>query len=469
MHVRPPNIVIPVNAMATTPKENVKWVDGLRGIASVLVVATHLARAFDEDLFKSISKDPYQNLQPGEVVVPRILQYPFLRVLVQGRIGVSIFCLVTGYVCALKPIRQFRAGQMDAAFSGIAKSAFRRTPRLFLPTTIITVISWFMCQFGVFQIANRAEGWWINYSSPNMTPYIGQAIQDLFIGIVTTWTALWNPYDINHWTLQPLLKGAFWVYTFLLLTGYMKPRYRMMTSLILVAYFYASKDAALGSQFFFGTFLTELSQDQAHTTWLKSNKWPARTLTPIFIVSGLMLASYPEKNPEWRPWSMHMERWGHTLFPTDAEFPRYYSSLGLFLITLGIHLSSTVKDILSNRVLLWFGKNSFAVYLLHGTLLRTVLVWMLFGVSFPKDVEQDGKMVPGPALQITGNVGWYTWVPIWLVLLYSIANQWTKHVDPFCARMTAKMERYMFDEEHSAPNTDAALLREKTKLSPLPR
>lgn len=165
-----------------------------------------------------------------------------MRVFVQGRIGVSIFALVTGYVCALKPIKQFRAGQMDAAFSGIAKSAFRRTPRLFLPTTIATVISWFICQFGVFQIANHSEGWWINYSSPDMTPYIGQAIANLFLNIITTWSKIWNAYDINQWTLQPLLKGAFWVYVFLLATAYLAPRFRMMASIGMFLYFYVSND-----------------------------------------------------------------------------------------------------------------------------------------------------------------------------------------------------------------------------------
>jgi len=225
-------------------------------------------------------------------------------------------------------------------------------------------------------------------------------------------------------------------------------------------------------QFFFGTFLSELSQEPAHVAWLKDHRWPARTLTPIFMAFGFMLASYPEKNPEWRPWSAFMERWAHTLFPIEAEIMRYYTGLGLVFITMGIHFSSGVKDVLSNKYLLWFGKNSFAVYLLHGTLIRTVLVWMLFGVKLPADVEQDGKMVPGPALKICGRVGWYFWVPIWLVLLYSIANQWTKHVDPFCARLTMRMERYVFDERHvstSALAQQQSQEREKTKLSPLPK
>jgi len=225
-------------------------------------------------------------------------------------------------------------------------------------------------------------------------------------------------------------------------------------------------------QFFFGTFLSELSQEPAHVAWLKERKWPARTITPVLIGAGLMLASYPEHNPEWRPWSAFMLKWAHTIFPTDAEIMRYYTGLGLVFIAMGIHFSSGVKDVLSNKYLLWFGKNSFAVYLLHGTLIRTVLVWMLFGVKLPADVEKDGKKVPGPPLKICGRVGWYFWVPIWLVLLYSIANQWTKHVDPFCARLTMRLEKYVFDEKFGSSSAQAqqqSQEREKAKLSPLPQ
>jgi hypothetical protein len=164
--------------------------------------------------------------------------------LVQGRIGVSIFSLVTGYVCALKPIRQFAAGNHEAAFTGIAKSAFRRIPRLFIPTTIATTLIWFVCQFGVFEVANRVEGWWLNYTSPNITPYVGNAIGMLILNIVTTWTREWNVYDNNQWTLISLLKGAFLVYIMLFATAFMKPRYRMMVSMGLFTFYYIGNDCA---------------------------------------------------------------------------------------------------------------------------------------------------------------------------------------------------------------------------------
>ncbi|KAF8860641.1 hypothetical protein BDZ45DRAFT_587984 [Acephala macrosclerotiorum] len=419
-------------------QENVKWVDGLRGFASLLVVFTHIARAFDEELFKPTSE---------EGAPPRFLQYPIIRILVQGRIGVTIFSLVTGYVCALKPIRQCRAGNPDAAFKSIARSAFRRVPRLILPTTIATTLIWFICQFGVFEVGNRVDSWWVNYTSPNMTPFFGEAIKSLLYHIITTWTKSWNIYDNNQWTLLPLLKGSMLIYMMLVATAYCKPRYRMIIELALFVYYYISNDSAFGMQLFFGAFLSDLSQHPPHLAWCAARKWPARVLSPILCLIGLLLASYPEDKAQWMTWSRVMGQTSVYIFPADNETPRFYSGIGLIFFALGIHFSNAMKDVLSNKYLLWFGKNSFAVYLLHGTLLRTLLVWMYFGLKTPLDIiHEDGTIEPGPPLKICGRARWYFWLPIWFVILYYIANLWTKYVDPWCARVTEKLVKYVFEE-----------------------
>lgn len=257
----------------TTRQENVKWVDvsyhnilysfqvstvnyynlgiepqfnfcvlqGLRGFASLLVVVTHICRSFDEDLFRPTS---------AEGASPRIAQLPIIRILFQGRIGVTIFSLVTGYVCALKPIRQFRAGQHEAAFTSIAKSAFRRIPRLVLPTTIATTIIWFICQLGAFKIGNAADSWWLNFTSPNMSPHPWEAVKQLIYHLITTWTNQWNIYDANQWTMLPLLKGSMMIYIMMVGTAYAKAKYRMMVEWAFFIYFYVSNDCKLFSCFF---------------------------------------------------------------------------------------------------------------------------------------------------------------------------------------------------------------------------
>lgn len=205
-------------------------------------------------------------------------------------------------------------------------------------------------------------------------------------------------------------------------------------------------------------FLSELAQEPSHQAWLSARKWPGRVLSPFLILIGFVLASYPEKNPEWASWSQKMLEIGLWIFPRDVEFPRYYSALGLDFIALGIHFSGGVKGVLSNKYLLWLGKNSFAVYLLHGTLLRTVLVWMVFGVHFPPEVQlEDGSMVPGK-LQACGRLRFWFWLPIWFALLYTMASLWTKYVDPLCARITQRLENYVFDEPYKSPQSEKSIL-----------
>lgn len=206
-----------------------QFLQGLRGFASILVVVTHLARAFDDGLFRSTQNE-------GEA--PRFLQQPFIRVFVQGRIGVAIFSLVTGYVCALKPIQHFRDGNQPIAFRGIAKGAFRRVPRLVLPTSIITCLIWIICEFGAFKQAKRANSWWLNAMSPTPKATFRISIKSLLLALTTTWTRDHNPYDPNQWNLPPLLKGALHVYIMLIATSFCRARYRMLISLILYIYYY---------------------------------------------------------------------------------------------------------------------------------------------------------------------------------------------------------------------------------------
>ena len=200
-------------------------------------------------------------------------------------------------------------------------------------------------------------------------------------------------------------------------------------------------------QFFFGSVLSEASQSSTHTNWCKTHKWVERILAPLLLIIGFMLASYPESEPTWMSWSSIMADAGSYLFPEHNDTPRFYTGVGLDFIALGIHFSPSIKSLLSSKYLLWLGKNSFAVYLIHGTLLRTVLVWMIFGISLPADVtKEDGTTEAGQPLQICGRARWYFWLPIWLVGLYSIVNLWTKHVDPWCGRVTEKLVGYVFED-----------------------
>lgn len=208
--------------------------------------------------------------------------------------------------------------------------------------------------------------------------------------------------------------------------------------------------AAIGMQFFFGVFLADLSQTPSHLNFLKSYPQPFRLISPLLIASGLFMASYPESEAQRLPWSRFLTNYGGFIFPFGADTPRYFTAFGLQCITLGIHTSPSAKNLLSNSFFLWLGKHSYAVYLLHGTLIRTIATWMFFGWTMPKIiVREDGSLDYGPQLQVCGRWRWYGWMPFWWIGLYSCAIAWTKWVDPVCARITESMVRCAFEEEES--------------------
>lgn len=435
--------------MAIGKEGNVKWVDGLRGLASTLVVLTHIARAFDGDLFLPASADG---------APPRMLQLPFLRILVQGRIGVSIFSFVTGYVCALKPIKLYRQDQQAAAFASMSKSALRRLPRLIIPTAFATCIIWVMAQFGLFLVAKRSDSWWSGATAPDQVPYLGDALKALVYNCITTWTHGHNSYDGNQWTLLPLLKGSLWVYVFMLATAYMQPKYRMMASMAVFSYFYMASDSAFGMQFFWGVFLCDLQNLPSSNDFIANRTRLSKLIAGVCLVLGLYVASYPEGHPEWSTWS----RWQHQVLvrivPAKADFPRYGSGIGLELITLGIHFSPLIKDVLSGKYLLWLGKQSFAVYLLHGPLLRWVLCWMVYGTRLPADVQnENGDWVPGK-LHFPGGYKLMIWLPLWVPLNYFVANLWTTYVDPWCANFTEQLVSYVKEDNGEKQPQQGALL-----------
>ncbi|KAI0475470.1 acyltransferase family-domain-containing protein [Xylariaceae sp. FL0804] len=429
--------------MAVGKEGNVKWVDGLRGLASSLVVLTHITRAFYGELFLPVS---------AEGAAPRVLQLPFLRFLVQGRIGVAIFSFVTGYVCALKPIKLYRQGNPDAAFSAVSKSALRRVPRLVIPCALATIIIWLMSVLGMFLVGKQSDCWWCDATSPTRIPNVFQSIEHLIFNIINTWTHGANDYDGNQWTLLPLLRGSLQVYMFVVATARIQPRYRMMGSLMVWLYFYIAGDSTFGMQFFWGVFLCDVQNSPEATDWLVN--WPktSRVLAAIFLTLGLYVASYPEGHPEWAVWSEQQHRVLAAITPAHAELPRYASGIGLQLITLGLHFGPLLRDVLSSKYLLWLGKQSFAVYLLHGPLLRSVLCWMVYGIYLPPPIEdgETGQLIQG---KLVFEHGWRLMLslPFWIPLNYGAAMLWTGYVDPWCATLTEKIVGYiMLDREEKA-------------------
>ncbi len=173
-----------------------------------------------------------------------IFHLPFLRLPATGSPWLALFFLLTGYVNAIKPIKQARSGNTQGALSGLVSSAFRRPWRLILPPTIATFIAWLMANLGLFSLGRRCPSWWMRDTSPPSDATFQDAIHGLFTAIYHTW---WgggaNVYDKNQWPMFSLFKGSMLLYVVLLATMRCTPRYRMLVFAALYIYSYGTGDS----------------------------------------------------------------------------------------------------------------------------------------------------------------------------------------------------------------------------------
>ena len=88
---------------------------------------------------------------------PRLLQRPILRLYSAGPFWVAVFFILSGYVCAVKPLRLADAGKAEEARKSIASSTFRRFLRIGLPATLGTILCWFLSQLGAEELFSEIE------------------------------------------------------------------------------------------------------------------------------------------------------------------------------------------------------------------------------------------------------------------------------------------------------------------------
>lgn len=194
-----------------------------------MVVTGHLCTAFVPWLH-SPADDPQSK--------PHIAQLPFIRLLVGGRAAVALFFLITGYVNSLGPIGRSRAGNTEAAFNGIARSALARSGRLILPTFIATALTWFLANMNAYHMTKHVDSTWIRQGWHRREDTLASAFQSLMQAEVQTWTVGWDEYDGTQWTLHLFLEGSMLVYMIMFATVLVKRRARFVVYAVLYLYFW---------------------------------------------------------------------------------------------------------------------------------------------------------------------------------------------------------------------------------------
>jgi hypothetical protein len=109
---------------------------------------------------------------------------------------------------------------------------------------------------------------------------------------------------------------------------------------------------------------------------------------------------------------------------------------------------------------------SLPMYLLHATLIKTLLVWMLYGLlpqSVTESVKQIGEHGEEVIVLVTHNpsaiwliVKVLVWI-VWICILVALSVLWRNHIDFMCVRSAKHLEKVMMGERNALISKQANL------------
>lgn len=192
-----------------------------------------------------------------------------------------------------------------------------------------------------------------------------------------------------------------------------------------------------------GIFLAELFYDQADAEIPIESSNNSGLLPTLTLLSGMIIAGFPEKNADWCFWSNYLKAVGIKLFGLSSELSRSWSSIGTSMMLVGLLYLPTAQAFLSHPGLVWMGKVSFSVFLIHSMLIRSVFCWMLYANSVPLEtVDEDWNLHISKLLPATGINLLFTYA-IFFPLLYLSAHFWTNYVESRCTDLARWVEDRM--------------------------
>lgn len=217
-----------------------------------------------------------------------------------------------------------------------------------------------------------------------------------------------------------------------------------------------------GAMLALGTTIAELSQHRPTQAFLtKHQRLCTFVIAPIILLVGGYIGSYPQEHEDWAPWSKTLHRIlvdpagdgsrGSLVVPRGANAQRRTSAFFIMCTSISLFISPALQKGLSHRFLIWLGHHSFAVYLVHGTILRTVGMWIVYGISGepwePAGKNEDGSNQEQIWLKPKSRSHKMAAILVFTALTYTAAWAWMKWVDTACARATQWLEKKVFDDE----------------------
>ncbi|KAK3695164.1 acyltransferase 3 [Podospora appendiculata] len=439
------------------------YLDGLRGIASVIVFFCHYTENEFRDLTRSYGVD--QGEPSGWI------QAPFARIIFSGRPMVHIFFIISGFVLSYKPIKCIHARELDKCYTTLSSSTFRRAFRLFGPCVASTFMILGLHQMGLLG-DGRFTFWDQLWDWKNV----------VFHQI--TWPWAWDKdlspgYDIHLWTIPIEFAHSMLLFMVILMVARLRLRLRQAMVFGLMMYCLACGKWA-GFEFLAGLFLAEIHVLQAARAkdWESSEMalFPAKqsagsTVKTMFHVSiilvGLFIGGWPNRDADKTP--------GIRFFLAQTPMPfakmdhlapqKFWFGLAAAFMVWSVGELPVLRRFFEGPLAQYCGRVSYAVYICHGPALDLFSRFVLGSPSRPA-VGQPGtpdfrEAVMGDGVKglmgIEGTtqktISWFVGLCILGPLVIWAADLFWRAIDNPVVSFGKKIEEACLDDSEPNPRS----------------
>ncbi len=340
-------------------------IDGVRGVASMLVLFSHLIAAFYPILhpLPQVMPMTIEKLAHQSLLSRLIISTP-ITLFYNGFFAVMVFLIISGYVisnsCAINKDEKH-----------ISSSVFRRYFRLTIPIMVACLFSYFLLKLDLFSSAQAAylskSPWfsrWHIACDADLFKMLKFVFYDEYFGNPS---ACLNCYNGPLWIMNFLLIGSFGVYAFYAIFGNANRSFRIFLYIVLIIIFHKSLCLAI----VLGMILFEMDVNNIAQN---NNKF----ILIVIFLAGIYLSSFTRYDLHLYS-SLNID-FIKNLFDNPIKVIFFYNILGAFLLFFAILRSSFLKKLFSGRVFLYLAKLSFSIYLLHYALICSfssyVYIWL---------------------------------------------------------------------------------------------
>lgn len=354
------NTFVSEKPVLDAPKKlSTEYLDGVRGLASVIVFVFHWSHIQFPGVNSGYASHKHSS----------IWQLPLIRFLYSGAAMVSIFFTVSGFVLTHRFIQKMHRGEYASLYPSLTSLTFRRAVRLFLPALASCILAYMCASLGLISVPTRIGGKPFHHGFAALVQYIDKESDP--------WT--WDPfmkgfYNPQLWSISLEFRGSMVVFLTVLALAKTRLSVRMVVEVGMVAHAFLHKrwDVAL---FIAGMFIAELdvlvNESPAAKRFIQKQSTKAVLLTLLLV--GIWISGYPRDNgPKSFGYMLLSQQWPHSGYRR-----RFWVSIGSILIVGPMPFFPWMQAIFNTRLIRYFGKVSFALYLIHGLGNRTVGTWIL--------------------------------------------------------------------------------------------